>query len=191
MTNGFHDVLKTVVGNASLHVIADEFPPGQSPRLILSEVTPSVHGCRNSLRQALKHGCCSAFIGSRVTLKAFLPVPASGVRHGDVGRSDKVVTVIAHVLFALQLVAVFFLKEVDWAIRWGDIPAYAGLLLHVVLQEFPQSQGLAEDHVLDVGNPGENVLGESVRYRAHEKGVLGLAVNDALKDVVFLDTNRH
>ena len=64
--------------------------------------------------------------------------------------------VIAHVLFALQLVAVFFLKEVDWAIRGRDIPAHAGLLPHVLLQEFPQ--GLAEDHVLEVGNFGEDVL---------------------------------
>ena len=153
---GFHDVLKAVIGDACLHVIADEFSPGQSPRCILTKVTPGVHGSRNSLRQALKHGCCSAFICSRVTLKSLLPVPASGVRHGDVGRGDKVVTVVAHVLFTLQLVAVFFLKEVYGAIRGRDIPAHAGLLLHVILQEFPQ--GLAEDHILDVGNPGENVL---------------------------------
>ena len=156
IANGFHDVLKAVVGNASLHVIADEFSPGQSPRPIRTKVTPSVHGRRNSLRKALKHGCGTALIRSRVTLKAFLPIPASGVRHGDVGRSDKVVTIVAHVLFTLQLVAVLFLEEVDRAIRRRNIPAHSGLLLHVIFQEFPQ--GLAEDHVLDVGNPGENVL---------------------------------
>ena len=156
LANGFHDVLEAVAGDASLHVIADEFSPGQSPRPIRTKVTPSVHGCRNSLRKALEHGCCSALICSRVTLKAFLPIPASGVRHGDVGRGDKVMSIVAHVLFALQLVAVFFLEEVDRAIRWRNIPAHSGLLLHVIFQEFPQ--GLAEDHVLEVGNPGENVL---------------------------------
>ena len=154
--NGLHDVLKAVIGDACLHVVTDEFPPGQGPRLILSKVTPGVHGSRNSLRQALQHGGRSAFICSRVALESFLPVPASGVCHCDVGRSDKVVTVIAHVLFILQLVAVFFLQEVDWAIRGRDIPANAGFLPHVILQEFPQ--GLAEDHVLEVGNLGEDVL---------------------------------
>ena len=65
-------------------------------------------------------------------------------------------TIVAHVLFALQLVAVFFLEEVDGAIRGRNVPAHFGLFLHVILQEFPQ--GLAKDHVLQVGDPGENVL---------------------------------
>ena len=152
LANGFHDVLEAVAGDASLHVVADEFSPGQSPRPIRTKVTPSVHGCRNSLRKA----CCSALICSRVTFKAFLPIPASGIRHSDVGRGDKVMTIVAHVLLALQLVAVFFLEEVDRAIRWRNVPAHFGLLLHVIFQEFPQS--LAEDHVLEVGNLGENFL---------------------------------
>ena len=113
LANGFHDVLEAVAGDASLHVVADEFSPGQSPRPIRTKVTPSVHGCRNSLRKAFEHGCCSALICSRVTFKAFLPIPASGIRHSDVGRGDKVMTIVAHVLLALQLVAVFFLEEVD------------------------------------------------------------------------------
>ena len=41
--NGLHDVLKAVVGDAGLHVIADELTSGQSPRLILTKVTPGVH----------------------------------------------------------------------------------------------------------------------------------------------------
>ena len=48
--NGLHDVLKTVVGDAGLDIIADELSPGQGPRLIWSKVTPSVHGSCNSLR---------------------------------------------------------------------------------------------------------------------------------------------
>ena len=89
-------------------------------------------------------------------LKPFCQFPASGIRHGDVGRGNEVMTIVAHVLFALQLVAVFFLEEVDGAIRGRNVPAHFGLFLHVILQEFPQ--GLAKDHVLQVGDPGENVL---------------------------------
>ena len=48
--NGLHDVLEAVVGDAGLHVVTDEFSPGQGPRLILTKVTPGVHGSRNSLR---------------------------------------------------------------------------------------------------------------------------------------------
>ena len=189
LANCFHDVLEAVAGDASLHVITDEFSPGQSPRPIRTKITPSVHGCRNSLRKAFEHGCCSALICSRVTFEAFLPIPAAGVRHGDVGRGNKVMTIVAHVLLALQLVAVLFLEKVDRAIRWRDIPAHSGLRLHVILQESPQS--FAEDHVLEVCNPGEDFFGESVRYGTHEKRVPGLAVNDALKDVVLFNPNRH
>ena len=166
LANCFHDVLEAVAGDASLHVITDEFSPGQGPRPIRTKITPSVHGCRNSLRKAFEHGCCSALICSRVTFEAFLPIPASGVRHGDVGRGNKVMTIVAHVLLALQLVAVLFLEEVDRAIRWRNIPAHSGLRLHVILQESPQSS--AEDHVLEVGNLGEDFFGESVRYGTHE-----------------------
>ena len=97
--------------------------------------------------------------------------------------------IIAHVLFVLQLLAVLFLKEIDRAVRGRNIPANARLLPHVVPQELPQ--GLAKDHVLEVGNPGEDIFGECVRNGTHKKRVSGLAIDDALKDVVFLDPYRH
>ena len=96
-------------------------------------------------------------------------------------------TVVAHVLLVLQMKAVLFLQEVDWAIRWRDVPVDPGLFPHVVPQELPQC--LAEDHVLEVGNLGKDVLGKSVRNGTHEKRVLWLAINDALEDVVLLEAN--
>ena len=187
--NGLHDVLKAVIGDACLHVVTDEFPPGQGPRLILPKVTPGVHGSRNSLRQALQHGGRSAFICSGVALEPFLPLPASGVCHCDVGGSDEVVAIIAHVLLVLQLLAVLFLKEIDRAVRGRNVPTNSRLLPHVFPQELPQ--GLAEDHVLEVCDPGEDIFGKCVRTGTHEKRMSGLAVDDALKDVVFLDPYRH
>ena len=65
-------------------------------------------------------------------------------------------TVITHVFLVLQLLAVLFLQEIDRAVRGRNVPANSGLFPHVVLQEFPQ--GLAKDHVLEVGNLGKDVL---------------------------------
>ena len=81
------------------------------------------------------------------------------------------------------------MQEVDRAVCRGDIPAYGRLLLHIVAQKPPK--GLAEDHVLEVGDFGEDFLRKGVRYGTHEQGVFGLPVDDALEDVVFFDSNRH
>ena len=97
--------------------------------------------------------------------------------------------VVAHVLLVLQLLAILFLKEIDRAIRGRNVPTNLRLLPHVVSQELPQS--LAEDHVFEVGNPGEDFLGKCVRNGVHEKRMSGLAVDDALKDMVFPEPNRH
>ena len=134
----------------------------------------------------MQHSSCSAFVGTRVALEAFLPIPASCC---DVGRGDEVVAIVAHVLFVLQLLAVLFLQEVDRAIRRRDIPADLRLFLHVVTQESPQS--LAEDHVLEVGNLGEDVLGKGVRNGTHEERVPGLSIDDALENVVPLYSDSH
>ena len=172
LANCLHNVLKTIVGDASLHVIADEVSPGQSPRPFRTKVTPSVHGCCDSLWETFEHGCCSALIGSGVALEAFLPMPASGIRHSDAGRRDEVMAIVAHVFFVLQLVAVFFLKKVDRAIRRRNVPARFGLFLHVVLQEFPQ--GLTKDHVLQVGDFGAKMSFEKACAMARMKrGCLG------------------
>ena len=108
--NGLHDVLEAVVGDAGLDIITDELPIGQGPRLIWSKSTPSVHGSRYSLRHTLQHGCRSAFVGSRVALEAFLPIPASCVSNSYIGSGDKVVAIVAHVLLVLQMLAVLFLQ---------------------------------------------------------------------------------
>ena len=55
----------------------------------------------------------------------------------------------------------------DRAIGGGNIPAHGWPLLHVVLQELPK--GLAEDHVLEVGDFAHDLLGKGVRYGAHKQ----------------------
>ena len=130
----------------------------------------------------------AALTSTRVALEALLPVPATRVGHGDVLFGDKVVAIIAHVAFGPQSLAVQFLQEVDRAIGRGNIPADSRLLLHVVAQEFPQ--GLAEDHVLEVGDFGENLLGKCVRYGTHKQRMLWLTVDDALEDVVPFDARE-
>ena len=97
--------------------------------------------------------------------------------------------IVTHVLFVLQLLAVLFLQEVNRAIRRRNIPADLWLLLHVVAQEFPQC--LAEDHVFEVGNLGKDVFGKGVRNGTHEQRVRGLSVDDALEDVIPLDSDCH
>ena len=98
-------------------------------------------------------------------------------------------TVVAHVAFFLQLVTVHFLQEVNRAICRRDVPADLGILFHVVTQESPQ--GLAEDHVLKVGDLGEDFFGKGVRDGTHEERMLGLAVDGALENVIPLDSDRH
>ena len=137
----------------------------------------------------MQHGGGSAFAGARVALEAFLPLPATCVGHGGVVRCDKVMTVVAHVAFFLQLVTVHFLQEVNRAICRRDVPADLGILFHVVTQESPQ--GLAEDHVLKVGDLGEDFFGKGVRDGTHEERMLGLAVDGALENVIPLDSDRH
>ena len=62
--------------------------------------------------------------------------------------------------------AVHFLQKVDRAVSGRDIPTDSWFLLHVVTQKSPQ--GLAEDHILEVGNLGEDLFGEGVRNGTHE-----------------------
>ena len=94
-------------------------------------------------------------------------MPASGVCHGNLLLGDKVVAIVAEVAFGAKTCANVFLQEMDRAIGGGNIPAHGWPLLHVVLQELPK--GLAEDHVLEVGDFAHDLLGKGVRYGAHKQ----------------------
>ena len=189
LSDGVHDVFKGVAVNADLNVVADDLSTGQSPLLFVTIDTPSVKGLRHGLWKALQHGSCTPFAGSRVAFEALLPVPASGVRHGNLLLGDKVVAIVAEVAFGAKTCAEVFLQKIDRTIGWRNVPAHGWLLLHVVLQELPK--GLAEDHVIEVGDFAQNFLGKRRRYGAHKQRMSGLAIDYALKDMIFLDPDGH
>ena len=89
----FHDLLKDVVGDAGVNIIADDFSSGQSPLLICILChTPTVQSLRD-----WHGGGTSRWLW--VALGTLLPVPAPGESNGDLLLGDKVVTVVFQVAF--------------------------------------------------------------------------------------------
>ena len=112
-----HNVIEGVVGDAVLDVVADEFSARQSLLLILrTGYTPSVQGLRHCLRQSLQHCGGASFTCPGVTFEAFLPVPASGVGHGDLLLGDEVVAVLAEITFGPEGCAELLLQKVHGAV---------------------------------------------------------------------------
>ena len=80
-------------------------------------------------------------------------------------------------------------QQVYRPIQPREVPPHLWVPAKVLLKQFPEL--LAEDHVLPVGDACQDAARERVFYGRHEQRVLGLAIDDALENVVSSLANAH
>ena len=126
---------------------------------------------------------------SGIPEQALLPIPASGVRHAHAALGLKIMAVVVELLGLLQVQGVPLPKEINWAKALALIPSHLRSMAKVGAQEPPEL--FAEDHVLKIGDFAQYRLAERMVDGAEHKRVSGLAVDDALEDMVILDANSQ
>ena len=88
-----------------------------------------------------------------------------------------------------MLVLVVLLEQINWTIRRAEVPAYPWSALHVPVEGVVKE--LAEDHILNAGDLHEDNAGESMLKGHASQSVIRSAINDALEDMILLESNRH